>query len=144
LSYLLYSFVLALGMLLSLPYWLYQVLRHGKYRRGFAERMGKVPVRLGLSEPSSSGRRVIWIHAVSLGEVLAVSGLVGQLRRAFPQHRVVVSTTTDTGQRVTSLAVGSPESASDVWMAESTTGSRVRMALCSPPNGLLEATTTVS
>ena len=97
-SYLLYSFVLALGMLVSLPYWLYQLLRHGKYRRGFAERMGKVPARLGLSEPASSGRRVIWIHAVSLGEVLAISGLVGQLRRAFPQHRVVVSTTTDTGQ----------------------------------------------
>jgi 3-deoxy-D-manno-octulosonic-acid transferase len=41
---------------------------------------------------------VIWIHAVSLGEVLAVSGLVGQLRKAFPQHRILISTTTDTGQ----------------------------------------------
>ena len=46
LSYLLYSLVLALGMLLSLPYWLYQILRHGKYRRGFLERVGKVPTRL--------------------------------------------------------------------------------------------------
>jgi len=81
-------------MLLSSPYWLYQVLRHGKYRRGFAERMGEVPARLA----ASGSGRVIWIHAVSLGEVLAVSGLVEQMRRCFPQHRVVVSSTTDTGQ----------------------------------------------
>ena len=93
-SYLLYSFVLALAMLVTTPYWLYQALRHGKYRRGLAERMGKVPARLG----SLEGARVIWIHAVSLGEVLAVSGLVGQLRKAFPRHRILISTTTDTGQ----------------------------------------------
>lgn len=41
---------------------------------------------------------MIWIHAVSLGEVLAVSGLVSEIRQEFPQHRVVVSSTTDTGQ----------------------------------------------
>lgn len=56
--------------------------------------MGKVPVRLG----SLEGARVIWIHAVSLGEVLAVAGLVSELRRRFPEHRVLISTTTDTGQ----------------------------------------------
>jgi 3-deoxy-D-manno-octulosonic-acid transferase len=94
LIYLLYSFVLAVAMLVTAPYWLYQTLRHGKYRRGLGERMGKVPARLG----SFDGVRVIWIHAVSLGEVLAIVGLVAQLRRAFPQHRILISTTTDTGQ----------------------------------------------
>jgi len=83
-------------MLLSSPYWLYQVLRHGKYRRGFAERIGKVPARL--TAPASDVHLVIWIHAVSVGEVLAISGLVAQIRRALPEYRVVVSTTTDTGQ----------------------------------------------
>lgn len=94
-SYLLYSLALALGLLLSLPYWLYQGARHGKYWRGLAERMGKVPPRLTSVQPVQP---VIWIHAVSLGEVLAVSGLVAEMRRAFPQHRIVVSSTTDTGQ----------------------------------------------
>ena len=98
LSYLLYSVALALAMLVSLPYWLYQVARHGKYRRGFAERMGAVPARLMAASMAAGRGRVIWIHAVSLGEVLAVSGLVERMRGAFPQHRVVVSTTTDTGQ----------------------------------------------
>src|SRR5579864_8837431 len=81
-------------MLLSLPSWLYQILRHGKYWRGFSERMGKVPEKL----KGGSGQPVIWIHAVSVGEVLAVGGLVGRIRRQFPQSRVVISTTTDTGQ----------------------------------------------
>src|ERR1700735_3634549 len=100
LSYLLYSLALALGMLLSLPYWLYQILRHGKYRSGLAERLGAVPARLTNDRAASPARRVIWVHAVSLGEVLAVSGLVEQMRRSFPQHRVLISTTTDTGQEL--------------------------------------------
>jgi 3-deoxy-D-manno-octulosonic-acid transferase len=98
LSYFLYSLVLALAMLLGLPYWLYQILRHGKYRGSLVERLGKVPARLVAVGTGSPRRRVIWIHAVSLGEVLAVGGLVEQMRRSFPQHRVLVSTTTDTGQ----------------------------------------------
>jgi 3-deoxy-D-manno-octulosonic-acid transferase len=91
----LYSVVLAVGMLASLPYWLFQMARRGKYRKGLAERLGRVPSRLqlpGTEEP------VIWVHAVSVGEVLAVAGLVEELRRRFPRHRIFISTTTDTGQ----------------------------------------------
>jgi 3-deoxy-D-manno-octulosonic-acid transferase len=84
-------------MLISLPYWLYHILRHGKYHSGFSERMGRVPARLNATNRS---RPVIWVHAVSAGEVLAVSGLVEQMRRCFPAHRVVVSSTTDTGQEL--------------------------------------------
>jgi 3-deoxy-D-manno-octulosonic-acid transferase len=91
----LYSVVLGVGILVSLPYWLFQMARHGKYRRGLGERLGRVPARLrlaGMREP------VIWVHAVSVGEVLAVAGLVEEMRRRFPQHRIFISTTTDTGQ----------------------------------------------
>jgi 3-deoxy-D-manno-octulosonic-acid transferase len=98
LIYFLYSFLLAGAMLISLPYWLYQMLRHGKYRRGFAERMGSVPSRLGQTSPE--GRLAIWVHAVSVGEVLAVSGLIDEMRRRFPRHKIFISTTTDTGQEL--------------------------------------------
>lgn len=98
LSYFLYSLVLAVGLLLSLPYWLYQILRHGKYRIGIAQRMGRVPVRL--LDAAGGMRRAIWVHAVSVGEVLAISALVEQMRRNFPEHRVLISTTTDTGQEL--------------------------------------------
>ena len=87
-------------MLVSLPYWLYQFLRHGKYRTGFVERVGNVPARLMAAGTGSPTGRVIWVHAVSVGEVAAVSGLVEQMRHSFPRHRVLVSTTTDTGQEL--------------------------------------------
>ncbi len=90
----LYSAALGFGMLVSLPYWVFQMARHGKYRKGFAERMGRLPARVRLP---AANERVIWVHAVSVGEVLAVAGLVEELRRRS-RYRVVVSTTTDTGQ----------------------------------------------
>jgi len=86
---------LGIGMVVSLPYWLVEMARHGKYRKGLGERMGRVPGRLRLPGPEE---RAIWVHAVSVGEVLAVAGLVEGLQRRFPRHRIFISTTTDTGQ----------------------------------------------
>src|ERR1700737_355864 len=92
--YLLYSALLAAGLVFGLPYWMLRWRRHGKYGEGLGERLGNVPPRLqGKPEPA------IWVHAVSVGEVLAVSGLVGELRRLSP-YRVVVSTTTATAQKL--------------------------------------------
>ena len=99
--YLLYSALLATGLLISLPYWMFGKRRHGKYREGLGERLGKVPSRLqGRPGPA------IWVHAVSVGEVLAVGELVGELRRRFPRYRVVVSTTTATGQKLAKKRFG--------------------------------------
>jgi 3-deoxy-D-manno-octulosonic-acid transferase len=94
--YLIYSALLAAGLLVTVPYWLLQRLRHGKYRDGLGERLGRIPQRLIVA----SARPVIWVHAVSVGEVLAVSGLVGELAKRFSHYRIVVSTTTDTGQKL--------------------------------------------
>jgi 3-deoxy-D-manno-octulosonic-acid transferase len=91
----LYSIALAVAMFASLPYWLFQMARHGKYRKGLAERLGRVPSRLQLPEKKEPA---IWVHAVSVGEVLAVAGLVEEMGRRFPRHRIFISTTTDTGQ----------------------------------------------
>ena len=43
---------------------------------------------------------VIWIHAVSVGEVLAISTLVKKLREQYPDHRILISTTTATGNKL--------------------------------------------
>ena len=99
--YLLYSVLLGLVLVLGSPYWLWQMLRHRKYRHGLLQRFGFVPRRLrGLPG------RLIWVHAVSVGEVLAVSQLVAKLRATFPDHRVVISTTTDTGQKLAASRFG--------------------------------------
>src|SRR5258708_2278753 len=57
--------------------------------------MGRLPVYLNVD-----GDRSIWIHAVSVGEVLAARPLIVALKERFPAHRVFVSTTTMTGNAV--------------------------------------------
>ncbi len=100
--YALYSALLAFFLVLTLPYWLLQMLRHGKYRAGGRQRFGAVP-------PAFAGRGekpVIWVHAVSVGEVVASSEIVKALRQTFPSHRVLVSTTTSTGQKLAAQRFG--------------------------------------
>lgn len=94
--YLLYNLALALGFLVTLPYWLLRIAAQSKYRAGLWQKLGFVPAHIR----DMHGTRVIWVHAVSVGEVLAVSGLVKHLQEACPEHRVLVSTTTATGQKL--------------------------------------------
>src|SRR5258708_30238414 len=94
--YILYSLLLACAALLSLPWWAFQMLRLGKYRAGLRERLGLVPSRLRHEVKPGS----IWIHAVSVGEVLAVSHLIGELQKANPGRQVFVSTTPPTRHRL--------------------------------------------
>ncbi len=89
--YLIYSIVLALGMVAIAPWWLLRDSPDGRYRRFLGERFGRVP----LPAPGA-----IWIHAVSVGEALAVERLIGQLRQRFPGRPVVLSVTTPTGRSV--------------------------------------------
>ncbi|HXY51624.1 MAG TPA: 3-deoxy-D-manno-octulosonic acid transferase [Terriglobales bacterium] len=100
--YVLYSALLLVALLVSLPYWIYHMRRHGKYRQGLSQRLGQVPPGLLATSKLPS----IWVHAVSVGEVLAVSGLVEELRRRRPDYRVLVSTTTDAGQKLARIRFG--------------------------------------
>ncbi len=100
--YVLYSALLAFFLVLTLPYWLLQMMRHGKYRAGLRQRFGAVPPALiGRSE-----KPAIWVHAVSVGEIVASSGVVKALQQKFPSHRVLISTTTSTGQKLAAQRFG--------------------------------------
>ena len=100
--YALYSVLLALFLLLTLPYWLLQMLRHGKYRAGLLQRFGAVPQRLA----GRGKEKIIWVHAVSVGEVVASSAVIVALREKFRSHRVLISTTTNTGQKLAAQRFG--------------------------------------
>ncbi len=102
LIYALYTALLAFVLLLTLPYWVLQILRHGKYRAGLRQRLGAVPATLTRRQ----ARPAIWLHAVSVGEVLASTGVVIALRQTFPAHQVLVSTTTSTGHRLAAQRFG--------------------------------------
>ncbi len=93
--YLAYNALLAAGLLLSLPYWLWKMVSVGKYRAGLGERLGWVPARV-----QRDAAQAMWVHAVSVGEVLAVAGMVELWRARHPEWAVYISTTTAAGQKL--------------------------------------------
>jgi 3-deoxy-D-manno-octulosonic-acid transferase len=91
--YLLYNSLL----ILVSPVILLVLLAKQRCRRGLPQRLGLVTER-SLTHPTATSGRVIWIHAVSLGEVVAVAPLVRDLRGRYPEARLIVSTVTETGR----------------------------------------------
>ncbi len=91
--YLLYGFLYGCVLALSTPYFLYRSLREPGFGASLLERFSGASV-------NPKGERSIWIHAVSVGEVIAAGILVPHLRQAFPATRLALSVTTPTGRRV--------------------------------------------
>jgi len=92
-----YSCLLAVALIASSPWWLWRMATSGRYRAGLRGRLGEVPAEL---TRAVSGRDVIWLHAVSVGEVLAAEKLIVDLKAALPGWVVAVSTTTAAGHKV--------------------------------------------
>ena len=90
--YLTYSLLLTLGLIVLIPRFLFQIIAHGKYLPGLQQRLGSIPRLDGKNQPT------IWLHCVSVGETQAARPFVRELRRKFPNYRIVVSTVTVTGQ----------------------------------------------
>src|ERR1041385_4589646 len=90
--YLAYSLLLTLGLIVLIPRFLYQALAHGKYVAGLRQRLGSLPPLGHSSKPA------IWLHCVSVGETQAARPLVSRLRSEFPDHFLLISTITTTGQ----------------------------------------------
>ena len=92
-----YNLALFVALIAGAPWWLWRIATTHKYRQGLMERLGRIPRRLA-SDSLSTERPLIWLHAVSVGEVLAVTRLVKELESVLPGHLIVISTTTRTGQ----------------------------------------------
>jgi 3-deoxy-D-manno-octulosonic-acid transferase len=97
-----YNVALFVVLLAGSPWWLWRMATTGKYREGMAERLGAVRQLKG-----QNGRPLIWVHAVSVGEVLAVSRLVKTLDARLPDYFIAISTTTRTGQALARERFGS-------------------------------------
>ncbi len=86
------NIVYLLLLTVLLPFIAWRIVRHGRYRRGIAEKL------LGRLPQSDDGRDVVWFHAVSVGEVIQLQKVVHEFRhQTNDRFRVLVSTSTDTG-----------------------------------------------
>ena len=85
----------------SIIYIPYLILK-GKAHRDFLQRFGMLPEAIKLAGKT----KPIWIHAVSVGEVLAVKDFIKKIQAKFPGLKIILSTTTKTGNDVAKKALG--------------------------------------
>jgi 3-deoxy-D-manno-octulosonic-acid transferase len=88
--YLIYSVLFSVGLLLMAPFYWWRKGR-AQGRGHWAERFGNIPFQ-------EAGPGAIWIHAVSLGETLAVAGLIKEMQRTFPGRSIYLSHVTPAGR----------------------------------------------
>jgi len=98
--YTVYSVLTVAAFAIALPWFAYQALRYKKYVASFGPRMGYLPVSFNVDGDDS-----IWIHAVSVGEVLTARPLIADLRKRHPNLRIFLSTTTIAGQQLARRSV---------------------------------------
>jgi len=112
----LYRFLFIPALLIALPYYLRRMWKRGGYGRDFGQRFGATPPL----PPKRAGVKRIWLHAVSVGEVLAVGPLLEALKKD-DSVEVYLSTTTSTAyeiirDRYVSMVVGFGYFPLDWWL----------------------------
>lgn len=98
--YSLYSVLVLILAVVASPWFLYQAARYKKYVGSLGQRMGYLPVSFNMD-----GDESIWVHAVSVGEVLTARPLISELKRRYPHLRLFLSTTTMAGQQLARRSV---------------------------------------
>jgi len=91
---LIYNILFAIFFALSAPYYFLKMWRRGHWRRGFGQRFGRYGTKVKQAVTNS---HVLWVHAVSVGEVNVCTHLIRALEPRLPNVKILVSTTTSTG-----------------------------------------------
>jgi 3-deoxy-D-manno-octulosonic-acid transferase len=96
---LLYNILLVAGITVGLPLIVPLVLATDKRRKTVLHRLGLMPFPKAISQNRSPkrGNRPIWIHALSVGEVLSAVPLIKELKTCFKHQDIVFSASTKTG-----------------------------------------------
>ncbi len=90
----LYNILFLFFFCLSAPYYFFRMWRRGHWQAGFGQRFGRYSPRL---KQVLTNRHVVWLHAVSVGEVNLCTQLIQALELRLPNAKILVSTTTSTG-----------------------------------------------
>ena len=91
---LIYNILFTTFFVLSAPFYFLKMWRRGSWRRGFSQRFGRYNSKVKQSVTNS---QVLWVHAVSVGEVNVCTHLIRALEPRLPNAKIIVSTTTSTG-----------------------------------------------
>jgi 3-deoxy-D-manno-octulosonic-acid transferase len=92
-----------IGLLLAAPVIIAVLLAKPRCRPGFLQRMGW---HIHPSDCQTTASPLVWIHAVSLGEVVAATPLVKALHERHPEFRYIVTTVTETGREAVGQRLG--------------------------------------
>src|SRR5262245_1937687 len=90
-----YSLITLIVFVVVSPYFLYQAIRYKKYIGSLRQRLGFLPISFNID-----GDESIWIHAVSVGEVLTARAIAADLKTRYPRLRLFLSTTTIAGEQI--------------------------------------------
>ncbi|MGH9452843.1 MAG: 3-deoxy-D-manno-octulosonic acid transferase [Terriglobia bacterium] len=85
--------IFTLGLIVIAPFYVWRYWGTSQIRASLGERLGRLAPAFNQAKPGC-----IWIHAVSVGETLAVSGLVQKLQTRFPNRQIFISHVTPTGR----------------------------------------------
>ena len=100
--YILYNLLLIVATMLSLPVILFKLITVPKYRGGLTQKLGRL--RKGVIKVIQ-GSRPIWVHAVSVGEVMAAHPLIREIKKKYPGRKLILSTVTVTGNYTARMRV---------------------------------------
>lgn len=90
----LYNILFTIFFWIASPYYFLRMSRRGNWQKSFRQRFGKYDAKV---KQAITIRQLIWIHAVSVGEVNLCAQLIQALEPRVPNIKIVVSTTTTTG-----------------------------------------------
>ncbi len=92
--YIIYNLFLIVATVLLSPVILFKLATVPKYRGGLTQKLGRL--RKGVLRVVK-GTRPIWVHAVSVGEVMAAHPLIREIKKKYPKRKLILSTVTVTG-----------------------------------------------
>ena len=78
-------------LIIASPWLLWRAISSGKNKRGWGQKL------LGLIPSRDSTNQLIWIHAVSVGEVNLLAPVIREFKKRNPDLEFAISTTTETG-----------------------------------------------
>src|SRR5271169_3015619 len=92
--YIIYNIFLIMATIILSPLILVKLITVPKYRGGLTQKLGRL--RKSVMKVIK-GTRPIWVHAVSVGEVMAAHPLIRELKKKYPDRKLILSTVTVTG-----------------------------------------------